>query len=63
MDKNLKHIYLDMLIDEYSQHYEYLLLELNKINIQLDINDEYNEVIECYKKIIINLNLILNKLK
>jgi len=57
MDKNLKHIYLDMLIDEYQQHYEYLLLELNKINNQMDINNEYN------KKMIINLNLILNKLK
>ena len=63
MDKNLKHIYLDMLIDEYQQHYEYLLLELNKINFQIDINNEYNDIIEYNKKIIINLNLILNKLK
>lgn len=63
MDKNLKHIYLDMLIDEYQQHYEYLLLELNKINVQMDINNEYNDIIEYNKKIIINLNLILNKLK
>jgi len=63
MDRNLKHIYLDMLIDEYTQHYEYLLLELNKINVQMDINEEYNDVIECNKKMIINFNLILNKLK
>ena len=29
----------------------------------MDINEEYNDVIECNKKMIINLNLILNKLK
>jgi hypothetical protein len=63
MDKSLKFIYLSNLIEEYIQHYEYLLLELNKINVQMDINEEYNNVIKYNKKMIITLNLILNKLK
>jgi hypothetical protein len=63
MDKSLKFIYLSNLIEDYTQHYEYLLLELNKINVQMDINEEYNNVIKYNKKMIITLNLILNKLK
>ena len=63
MDKDLKSIYLESLYDNYIKHYNYLMIELNKINNSLDINEERIEIIDSNIEIITNLNLIKNKIK
>ena len=46
MNSDLKLIYLNSLIDNYIKHYNYLMIELNKINNYCDINDERIEIID-----------------
>ena len=62
MNSDLKLIYLNSLIDNYTQHYNYLMIELNKINNYCDINDERIEIIDSNIEIITNLDIIKYKI-
>jgi hypothetical protein len=63
MDKNLKTIYLLSLIENYNQHYNYLIYEMSKINNYIDINDEIKEIKEDNNNIINNIEIIKNKIQ
>jgi hypothetical protein len=62
MNSDLKLIYLNSLIDNYIKHYNYLMIELNKINNYCDINDERIEIIDSNIEIITNLDIIKYKI-
>jgi hypothetical protein len=62
MDKDLKSIYLNSLIDNYIKHYNYLMIELNKINNYLDIDEERCDIIDSNIEFITNLDLIKFKI-
>jgi hypothetical protein len=62
MNSDLKLIYLNSLIDNYIKHYNYLMIELNKINNYCDINDERIEIIDSNIEFITNLDIIKYKI-
>lgn len=59
MDKSLKFIYLSNLIEEYNKHYNYLYLELIKINDYESINHNINDISKNYLNTKFNLDNIL----
>jgi hypothetical protein len=59
MDKSLKFIYLSNLIEEYNKHYNYLYLELIKINEYESINHNINDISKNNLNTKINLDNIL----
>lgn len=59
MDKSLKFIYLSNLIEEYNKHYNYLYLELIKINEYESINHNINDISKNYLNTKFNLDNIL----
>ena len=63
MDKSLKFIYLSNLIEDYNKHYNYLYLELLKINEYENINHHINDISKNDLNTKLNLKIILNKLK
>ena len=62
-NKSLKYIYLSNLIEDYNKHYNYLYLELLKINEYENINHHINDIEKNHLNTKLNLKLILNKLK
>jgi hypothetical protein len=63
MNSDLKIIYLNTLIDNFINHYNLLMIELNKINKYVDINEERINIIDDNISTIKKLDLIKNKIE
>ena len=59
MDKSLKFIYLSNLIEEFDKHYNYLYLELIKIDNNENINFYINPITKNHLDTKLNLEKIL----
>ena len=62
MDKDLKLIYFQSLIDNYKKHFDYLIKEIEKIDKYIEIEYEINEIQRKNINIDYNVNIIKYKI-